>query len=231
VPTLFVTGANRGIGLALTRRYVENGWTAIATCRNPEEAQDLQDLASSAPERVEVYPLSVTDWGGIRNLAERLSGRPIDMLVNNAGVRRMNAYHLGDIDVDGFMRSVEVNALGALKVSEAFRPHLARSKNALLVMMSSSLGSIAKNRQGGDYSYRASKAAMNAVMRSLAVDLNGDGTTVVSVHPGWVRTDMGGRQASLSPEESAAAIQRVLEGVTPDNTGSFLRYDGREDPF
>lgn len=231
MPTLFVTGANRGIGLELTRQYLKDDWEVIATCREPGEALELGSLKEDFPDRTEIHPLSVTDWAGIRKLARRLEGRPVDLLMNNAGVRRMDAHHLGEIDVGGFMRSVEVNALGALKVSEAFRPHLARSGNALLVMISSSLGSITKNRQGGDYSYRASKAAMNAVMRSLAMDLKEDGITVISMHPGWVRTDMGGEEATLSPAESAADIRKVLARVTPEDTGRFLRYDGHEDPF
>ena len=231
MPTLFITGANRGIGLELTRQYVEEGWNAVATCRAPEEARELRDLAAAVPERTEIFPLSVTDWEGIPSLARTLEGRTVDLLINNAGVRRMDAYHLGEIDVEGFMRSVEVNALGALKVSEAFRPHLARSSSGLLVMISSALGSITKNKQGGDYSYRASKAAMNAVMRSLAADLREDGTTVVSMHPGWVRTGMGGEGAPLSPAESARAIRKVLKGVTSADTGRFLRHDGHEDPF
>lgn len=231
MPTLFITGANRGIGLELTRQYVEDGWHAIATCRNPGEARELRGLAAAHPERMEIHGLSVTDWDGIRDLARKLDGRGVDLLVNNAGVRKMDAYHLGQIDEEAFLRSVEVNALGALKVSEAFRPHLASRGNALLVMISSALGSITKNRKGGDYSYRASKAAMNAVMRSLAMDLREDGTTVVSMHPGWVRTDMGGHGAPLSPGESARAIREVLAGITPEDTGRFLRFDGHEDPF
>ncbi len=231
MPTLFVTGANRGIGLELTRQYLEEGWHAVATCRKPGEALELQRLANAFRGRAEIHGLSVTDWEGIRELARRLEGQAVDLLVNNAGIRRMDAYSLGAIDVEGFMRSVEVNALGALKVSEAFRPHLARSGDALLMMMSSALGSITKNRRGGDYSYRASKAAMNAVMRSLAMDLKEDGVTVVSMHPGWVRTDMGGEEATLSPAESASAIRDVLERVGPEDTGRFLRHDGHEDPF
>ncbi len=231
MPTLFLTGANRGIGLELTRAYLEDGWRVLATCREPGKAQDLNKLVREFPDQARVFPLSVTDWPGIKELAGVLDGEAIDLLINNAGIRRMDAYHLGSVDPEAFIRSVEVNALGALKVSEAFRPHLGRGESPLLVMMSSSLGSITKNRQGADYAYRASKAAMNAVMRSLAMDLREAGIAVISMHPGWVRTDMGGAGAPLSSRESARAIQGVLGSVTLEDTGRFLRFDGNEDPF
>ena len=231
VPTLLITGANRGIGLELTRQYLHDGWRVVATCRNPEEATELKTLVGGFPERAELHPLSVTKLGEIEMLADRLKGQAMDMVLNNAGVRRMDAFHLGEIAPDAFLNSVEVNALGPLKVAEAFIPHLAAAENPLLVMVSSSLGSIAKNLQGGDYAYRASKAALNAVMRSLAADLKDRGITVVSLHPGWVRTDMGGGEAPLSVEESGKAVREVLAAVQAEDSGRFLRFDGHDEPW
>ena len=169
----------------------------------------------------------------VRTAARELHDRvdAIDLLVNNAGVRRMDAYHLGEIQQEAFLDSMNVNAFGALKVAEAFLPHLALADAPLLVMMSSALGSISKNEDGGDYSYRASKAAMNAVMRSLAVDLRDMGITVISLHPGWVRTEMGGEEAPLSTGESVSAIRRVLQSVGLRDSGRFLRFDGTEEPW
>jgi len=126
---------------------------------------------------------------------------------------------------------MEVNALGALKVTEALLPNLRRAEEPLVVMMSSSLGSLARNEEGGDYAYRAGKAALYAVMRSLAADLKKDRIAVISLHPGWVRTDMGGDHARLSVEESVSAMRRVLDGVSFADTGRFLRWDGREEPW
>jgi NAD(P)-dependent dehydrogenase (short-subunit alcohol dehydrogenase family) len=229
VPTALVTGANRGIGLELTRQYLREGWRVIATCRFPPEAESLQALAADFPERAEIHALSVTDWRRVTGLSQLLEDRAIHLLLNNAAVRHMDAYHLGKIDPDAFLDAVAVNALGALKVAEAFVPQLSRAGKSTLVMVSSNLGSISKNRQGGDYAYRASKAAMNAVMRSLAVDLEGKGITVISLHPGWVRTDMGGKHAPLSPEESVTAIRKVLSRVGPEDSGRFLRFDGHEE--
>lgn len=229
MPTLFITGANRGIGLELTRLYLEKGWSVLATCRDPQSAPELESLAQTHPKQLEVHALSVTDYGGVSRLAERLQGRSVDLLINNAGVRRMDGYHLGKVDPEAFRDSMEVNVLGALKVSEAFLPHLGGGEEPLLVMVSSSLGSIEKNLQGGDYAYRASKAALNAVMRSMAADLREKGVRVISLHPGWVRTGMGGGKAPLSPQESARAMAQVLEALGPEDTGRFLRFDGQEE--
>jgi NAD(P)-dependent dehydrogenase (short-subunit alcohol dehydrogenase family) len=252
MPTVLVTGANRGIGLELGRQYAAAGWNVLATCRAPGRAAKLQELAragtgsafagfeegwansGAAPRptfKIEMLPLSVTDPEHIENLARDLDGRPLDLLLNNAGVRGDGAANLGSIDPGAFLHTIHVNTLGALKVTEALLPNLRRAEAPLVVMMSSSLGSLARNEEGGDYAYRASKAAMNAVMRSLAADLKPQGIAVVALHPGWVRTDMGGRHARLSVEESVAALRQVLERVTFADTGRFLRWDGREEPW
>ncbi len=231
MPALLVTGANRGIGLELVRQYAAEGWSVLATCRHPDSAQDLQDLAAKDPDRVELLPLSVTEPGEIEALPRRLGDRPLHLLVNNAGLRPREASVLGSVDTASFMEAIQVNALGALKVTEALLPNLQRGEKPLVVMISSSLGSLARNEEGGDYGYRAGKAALNAVMRSLAVDLNPRGITVISIHPGWVRTRMGGSHARLSVEESVTAMRSVLGRVSLADTGKFLRLDGREEPW
>lgn len=231
MPALLVTGANRGLGLEFARQYAADGWRVLATCRDPEEAGALRALRREHPDAVEIHVLDVTDWSGIGTLAGELEDVSLDLLLNNAGIRRMDAHDLGSISVEGFMRSLEVNVLGALKVAEAFVPHLERTEDSLLVMVSSNLGSLARNTSGGDYAYRASKAAMNAVTRSLAADLGPRGITTIALHPGWVSTDMGGSGARLSPPESAEMIRDVLAGVTREDNGTFLRYDGREEAW
>jgi NAD(P)-dependent dehydrogenase (short-subunit alcohol dehydrogenase family) len=229
--TVLVTGANRGIGLGLVRHYAAAGWSVLATCRAPETARQLQALARERPGRVEILSLSVTEPGEVEDLGRTLNDRPLDLLVNNAGVRGKGASTLGSINPWSFLHAMEVNPLGALKVTEALLPNLRRAAEPLVVMMSSSLGSLTRNEEGGDYAYRASKAAMNAVMRSLAADLKKDRIAVISIHPGWVRTDMGGDHARLSVEESVSAMGRVLDGVSFADTGRFLRWDGREEPW
>jgi NAD(P)-dependent dehydrogenase (short-subunit alcohol dehydrogenase family) len=229
--TVLITGANRGIGLELVRQYSAAGWVVVATCREPPSARELQDLATERPGRIEVLPLSVTEPREVEALPRKLGERPLHLLVNNAGLRPREASLLGSVDPAAFMEGINVNALGALKVTEALLPNLQGGENPLVVMMSSSLGSLARNQEGGDYGYRAGKAAMNAVMRSLAVDLKPLGITVISLHPGWVRTRMGGNHARLSVEESVEAMRSVLDRVSLEDTGKFLRYDGREEPW
>lgn len=231
MPTAFVTGANRGIGLELVRQYSDAGWMVVATCREPAAAQELQDLAAERPGRIEVLPLSVTEPREVEALPRKVGDQPLHLLVNNAGLRPREASVLGSVDSAAFMEAIQVNALGALKVTEALMPNLQGGENPLVVMMSSSLGSLARNQEGGDYGYRAGKAAMNAVMRSLAVDLKPLGITVISLHPGWVRTRMGGSHARLSVEESVTAMRSVLGRVSLADTGKFLRLDGREEPW
>jgi len=229
--TVLITGANRGIGLELVRQYAAAGWMVVATCREPASARELHGMARERPGMIEVLPLSVTEPEEIEALPGKLGDQPLHLLVNNAGLRPREASVLGSVDPAAFMEAMRVNALGALKVTEALLPNLQGGERPLVVMMSSSLGSLARNQEGGDYGYRAGKAAMNAVMRSLAVDLKPLGITVISLHPGWVRTRMGGSHARLSVEESVTAMRSVLDQVSPDDTGKFLRHDGREEPW
>jgi NAD(P)-dependent dehydrogenase (short-subunit alcohol dehydrogenase family) len=231
LPEALITGANRGIGLEFARQLLNEDWSVVATCRHPEGARELEGLRRRFPDSCEVRPLSVTDWEGITALAGDLRGRSLRLLLNNAGTRPMEAYSLGEIDPDAFMEAVRVNALGALKVTEAFVPHLTAAAESVVAMVSSNLGSIARNEAGGDYAYRASKAAMNAVMRSLAMDLKGRGITVISLHPGWVRTRMGGDHARLSVSESVAGMREVLSRISLRDSGRFLRYDGFEEAW
>lgn len=229
--TVLITGANRGIGFELVRQYAADNWRVIAMCRDRNRASDLVELADAKAAGIQIENLDVRDEAQISRLAERLRGNPVDLLINNAGVRGMEAYALGEIDAGAFRDTMDINVLGPLKVAESFLPHLRAGTDPLLVMMSSNLGSIEKNRSGGDYSYRASKAALNAVMRSLSLDLAGDGITVIALHPGWVKTDMGGREAPLSVQESVQGIRELLGRLTLRDTGRFLRWDGREESW
>ena len=177
-----------------------------------------------------LHQLEVTDPDGITALAEALSGETIDVLINNAGVYgpRVN---FGHIDYKAWRHVLEVNTLAPLRLAEAFVTHLARSPRATLAMITSKMGSIADNTSGGSYIYRSSKAALNAVTRSLAYDLSAQKIACVVVHPGWVRTDMGGPSGLISPQTSAEGIAAVLAGLKPADSGSFFNYDGRTIPW
>ncbi|MFQ6370982.1 SDR family oxidoreductase [Shewanella sp. YIC-542] len=229
MPQLFITGANRGLGLALTELYLAAGWNVVACCRNPAEADDLLYLISDNPG-LEVYQLDVTDYEQLAALAAELRDRPIDLLINNAGYYGPNAVLLGDIPQDEWRKVLEINAIAPIKVAEAFLPQLRKAKG-IIANISSKMGSIDDNQSGGGYLYRSSKAALNAASKSLALDLAGEGIKAVVIHPGWVRTDMGGPHGLIDAATSATGIKALLAQLTAADSGHFFDYQGRELPW
>lgn len=236
MPTILITGANRGIGLELTRQYAAEGWDVIATCRKPEAATDLATLAEGQSS-IEVHALDVTDESAVRALSEELKDRAIDVLFNNAGVlstRGPDAQRqhvaFGDSDYDEWVRVFRVNALGAMIVSEAFVEHVAASDQKKIVATTSRMGSITENG-GGYYSYRSTKAALNSIMRGLSRDLAGRGISVAVYHPGWVQTDMGGPSATVPVAESAAGLRARVAELSLETSGRFRNFDGAEIPW
>ena len=230
--TVLITGANRGLGLELTRQYAARGWEVIACARRPEAAPDLAALAHASGGRVALERLDVTDHKGVDAAARRLAGRPIDVLFNSAGTMGRGsrvgagfpASRFGEIDYADWEEIFRVNVEGPMKVTEAFVEHVARSAGRKVVALSSVVGSIASNTSGGLYAYRGSKAALNACMKSLAIDLGrSHGLVVAMLHPGWVRTDMGGPHAARSVAEGADSI--VWLATLPDSgpTGGFFQ--------
>lgn len=219
-----VTGAGRGIGLGMVRALLARGEEVIATARRPQGAREL--AASGA----RVLQLDVTDPASVAALAGELRGEPLDVLVGNAGVG-VGRSAPGLIDFDELRRQFEVNAIGTLRVTDALLDNLRRGARRLVAHMSSKMGSIADNTSGNAYAYRASKAALNALTKSLAIDLAPEGFTCVVLHPGWVRTDMGGSAAPLSVEESVAGLLAVLESLGPERSGAFLDFSGAEVPW
>ncbi len=228
---MLVTGANRGIGLELARQYVADGWRVHACCRRPEQAPALQALAQAHPGQLRIHPLEVTDDAQIEALAERLDGRPIDILFNNAGVYGQADAWFGNTRRDDWLAALNVNTISPMKVMEALVDNVAASERRIIATLSSKMGSMADNRSGGSYVYRSTKAALNAVMVSAAHDLRPRGISAVVLHPGWVRTDMGGPNGELSVSESVDAMRRILAGVTVDDAGSFYEIDGSIIPW
>jgi NAD(P)-dependent dehydrogenase (short-subunit alcohol dehydrogenase family) len=230
--TVLVTGSNRGLGLEWVRQYSAAGWRVYATCRIPDQADDLQRMKSENP-RVSIHPLDVTEPEQIRQLAARLGDSPLDVLINNAGVyrERWGKDRFGGIDYADWLDTFAVNTLGAMRVSEALVDSLARSERRLLVAISSHMGSIADIGAPNDYAYRSSKAALNAAMKGVSLELARRGIGVLILHPGWVRTRMGGEQAPLSPTESVTGMRRLIDRFRQDLSGHFYRYDGTEIPW
>ncbi|OYW85908.1 MAG: short-chain dehydrogenase, partial [Sphingobium sp. 32-64-5] len=191
--TIVITGGNRGIGLHLARRYAEAGCEVVQGVRNPDSAGNLPG---------ETLPLDVGDDASVAAFAAALGGRPIDILINNAGSAGPDRQSAIDTDFAGFLDVLNINTLGPLRVTQALLPGLRKAKGAKVAIISSRMGSFS-DAQANLLAYRASKAAANKIAQGLATDLAPDAIAVAALHPGWVRTDMGGSAADISPEESA----------------------------
>jgi NAD(P)-dependent dehydrogenase (short-subunit alcohol dehydrogenase family) len=230
MPTLLVTGANRGLGLEFTRQYLAEGYAVIGACRQPSTAQALQSIARDSKGALTVITADVTDAVSVRHAAAQVKGA-VDILLNCAGVIGGRGQHVGSIDYQDWRQVLEVNLMGPARVCEAFLDHVARSSRRLIVTITSGMGSLADNTSGGSIPYRTSKAAVNMLMRSAAIDLGPRGIGCVVVNPGWVKTDMGGPNAKLSPEESVSAMRRLIARLGPGDSGRFYNHDGREYPW
>jgi NAD(P)-dependent dehydrogenase (short-subunit alcohol dehydrogenase family) len=231
MPSTLITGANRGIGLEFARQYLADGWQVYAACRDPNSASELRRLADPSDHKLRIMGLDVTDAISIKAAATELDEQAIDLLLNNAGVIGPRGQTIGNIDYDAWAKVLDANTIGPMRVSEAFVDQVARSDRKLIVTLTSGMGSLADNTSGGSIAYRSSKAAVNMVMRSLAIDLAPRGITCVVVNPGWVKTDMGGPHARISPAESVTKLRRLIDTLGPARSGKFFSYDGREYPW
>lgn len=228
---VFISGANRGIGLEFVRQYLAGGERVFATCRNPDEADALQALCDQHPEQLSVGALDVTDDASIeaayRTVATETDA--LDLLINNAGIQPRE--QLGSLDRATLQQTFNTNTTGPLLVAQRFTDLLRGGRRPLIANITSQLGSLARKRSGGRYSYNSSKAALNMVSKALAYDLRPAGITVVMVHPGWVQTDMGGSDAPLRPEEAVRGMVTLFERLTPEDTARYLQWDGSELPW
>ena len=230
MPSVLVTGSNRGIGLEWCRQYAAADWRVFATCRHPETADALHELTSAHP-RLSVHRLDVTQPESVYALRAELQHQPIDVLVNNAGVYLEKYAPTPALRYGEWLRTLEVNTLGPVRVTEAFADLVAASQHKLVVALSSHMGSIAEISVPGDTYYRSSKAALNAAMKGLSAALGEQGVGVLLLHPGWVRTRMGGPEAPLLPSESVAGMRALVEQFRMPMSGRFFRYDGTEIPW
>ena len=221
MPSVLLTGANRGLALEFARSFANDGWRVHACCRHPEKATALKALSGD----IHRYRLDVTDSLQVANLARSLRGEPIDLLLNNAGLIGTPAV-FGKVDYDDWLEVFKVNTMAPLRLAERFIEHVAAGELKLIANVSSRLGSIAHNEGGGRYIYRSTKAALNMVVKSMAIDLEPRGITVVAFHPGWVRTDMGGPEGDLSTEESVADLRQLVGRLTFEDSGKFFNHDG-----
>ena len=219
-----ITGSNRGLGLECARQYADEGWRVIATCRNPGNAMELASLKGE----LEIHALDISDHGQILSLADSLREEAIDLLFNNAGIFDPSPSQLVDIDYNAWENFIRVNVMSPLMVCATFSDHVAASDLKKIAIMSSKMGSIEDNNSGGSYIYRSTKAALNAVMKSLSIDLAPRGISVAILHPGWVRTDMGGPNGLIDAPESVDGLLKVIKDLNLKNSGRFYSYDGSE---
>jgi NAD(P)-dependent dehydrogenase (short-subunit alcohol dehydrogenase family) len=233
MPNVLVTGANRGLGLALVRALLTRGERVIGTCRQPGKATELNRLAGEYPGHLHVLPLDVTQPKSHAELARELplvlgEGGRLDVLVNNAGVLH-SGERFGQLTAAHLEDSFRTNVMGPLLLTQALAPLLA--DGAKVASISSMLGSISGVSRFGTPSYNISKAALNMASALLARALDERGITVLALHPGWVQTDMGGQDATLSAEDSAAGLLQVIDGATADDSGRFLDWQGEALPW
>jgi NAD(P)-dependent dehydrogenase (short-subunit alcohol dehydrogenase family) len=223
--TILITGCNRGIGLELANQYAAQGWQVHACCRNPDQATALNRLCEHFPD-ITVHALDVARPDQVQSLTSHLQDIPIDILFNNAGIYGPYDAFFGNTDEARWLECLQVNVIAQMKMMEAFVTQVAASRHKLIAAMSSKMGSMADNGSGGSYIYRSSKAALNAVMKSAAIDLAPQEIKVAILHPGWVKTDMGGPNAEISATESVRRMREILTSITPGNSGSFFDIDG-----
>jgi NAD(P)-dependent dehydrogenase (short-subunit alcohol dehydrogenase family) len=218
--TVVVIGASRGIGFEFARQYQIDGWNVVATVRDPAAGAALTGLGA----RVAV--VDVTDEASVAALAASLADTAIDHLIVNAGIYGPRTSGYAGLDPKAWLDVMATNVVGAWRVAAALVDRVAASDTRRIAFISSRMGSMARNDSGGAYIYRSSKAALNAVVKSFAIDTAARGTTVLAFHPGWVRTDMGGPNADIDAATSVAGMRRVLAKAAVADSGRFFNYDG-----
>lgn len=228
--SVLITGANRGIGYEFARSFADDGWHVHACCRNPDKAKDLKQLIAGTVGAVTLHKLDVTDGLKVASLARELADEPIDILLNNAGIYGPKT-GFGETDYSDWPPVFAANVLAPMRMAERFVEHVALSERKLMVNISSIMGSMGDNSGGGAYIYRSSKAALNAVVKSLSVDLAPRGIAVVAFHPGWVKTDMGGESAAITAVESVKGMRSIIGRLNSGDTGKFFNYDGSMLPW
>ena len=222
--TIMITGASRGLGLEFARQFYNEECRVIATCRNPKNANELHTIGD-----IDIHSLDVTDDKSVANLADKLRGENIDILINNAGVIGQRD-GFGRLDYDIWAETMETNVFGPMRVAEAFRDNVMNSEKKQMIFITSRMGSITEAVPNA-YVYRSSKAALNMAVKCLSVELEQQGLIAVLFHPGHVQTDMGGQAAPVTPQKSIEGIKNQIVALTHDDNGRFLSYDGHQIPW
>ena len=227
---VLVTGANRGLGLGFVTNYLEKNVNVVSTTRDLKSSKELLALKERFPDNLEIFELDLLTESAGDSLANFLGERSIDILINNAGIGSTNQ-HFQAVSPKPWLEVLKVNLIAPLMVTQSIIDNVKKGVDKKIYFLSSQLGTIGDNTSGGMYIYRSSKAGLNQVVKSLSVDLKPKGITVISLHPGWVKTDMGGPNAPVSIDESIEGMTQVIHTTDIRDTGRFLNYDGKELPW
>ena len=234
--TVLITGANRGLGIEFVRQYAAEGWDVLATARDPLKATKLRQI-EERHRAVSTHALDIAEDESIEELVDKLDGKAIDVLIHNSGIYPHKGEKFGEIDYDGWSEALVTNLFGPMRLTEALVENVATSERKQIAAISSSMASLRAVQSGSvatagvAYQYRTSKTALNMAMSVLATELASRGISVVMLDPGWVKTDMGGPNAELTPEQSISGIRRVLAGKPMELSGKFIGYDGVVRPW
>ncbi|MCL1093698.1 SDR family oxidoreductase [Shewanella kaireitica] len=228
--TVFITGANRGLGLELAKQYAQRNYKVIACCRDIDSAHELT-LLEQQYSTIRPYALDVSNETDILALTEVFKAQPIDVLIHNAGVSGEGCDNLSNMDQQGWLDVLKVNTIAPMLITQALLNSILVGQDKTIIGMTSILASIDDNRSGGRYSYRASKAALNQIIKSLACELSDSGVKTMAIHPGWVQTDMGGKDGKLTVQASVKGMLNVIDNLKAKHSGSFFVYDGTQLPW
>ncbi len=228
---ILVTGANRGLGLGLVKKFLKNNEKVICTTRNLSKSKELILCKEKYNDKLEICELDLLDKESPNILSNFLGDKPIDLFINNAGVIGHSAQHFKSVSLNHWIDVLKVNLISPLLITQSIIKNVEKSSEGKIYFISSKVGSIEDNKSGGMYIYRSSKTALNQVVKSLSIDLKPLGISVISLHPGWVRTEMGGPNALISVEESVNGMIDVISNTSIINSGQFINYDGTRLPW
>ena len=231
IKKILVTGANRGLGLGLVKKFLKNNEKVICTTRNISKSKELILCKEKYNDNLEICELDLLDKDSPNILSNFLGDETIDLFINNAGVIGQSAQHFKSISLNPWIEVLKVNLIAPLLITQSIIKNIEKSSEKRIYILSSKVGSIEDNKSGGMYVYRSSKTALNQIVKSLSIDLKPIGISVISLHPGWVRTEMGGPNALISVEESVNGMFGVISNTNISNSGQFLNYDGTEIPW
>ena len=224
MPTVLITGTSRGIGLEFVKQYAAEGWKVIAVARNPGSDDRLGEVSGE----VSIHLLDVTDAAAVASFSETIKDQPIDVLINNAGINGNRMKKFGNTDYEAWEDMLRVNTLAPLRMTEALISNILQSNMRTVACISSVIGSIGRNSTGGRYDYRSSKAALNAVIASMALDLAEQDVKVLALHPGWVQTERNGPEAPIPLDVSIAGMRKLMDDATAETSGKYLNFRGEE---